>query len=206
MIKIQECNERLVAVKRYCPSLVVHLGRKRAGEQAFLRLTVARMLKKALASLPRGMTFIINDAWRPAVVQERIRQEFFFRFKEKNPNWSTARIRKEVDKYVAPSQGGKVSGHMTGGAVDLRLLSNGRKVPMKSSKLSYQENAQSNQPKLSKYLQRNRAIMFQALQNAGLSNYPQEYWHWSYGDYYWARRNKKKIAIFGRKSGPKTLY
>lgn len=86
---------------------------------------------------------------------------------------------------------------MTGAAVDLRLMKNGRKMPMKSKKLSYQENAQSVQPKLPKYIQRNRQIMFRALKKAGLTNYSQEYWHWSYGDIQWAKRNKKKKAFYG---------
>ncbi|MBI3671473.1 dipeptidase, partial [Candidatus Azambacteria bacterium] len=44
---------------------------------------------------------------------------------------------------------------------------------------------------------KNREIMFKVLRGAGLSNYPKEFWHWSYGDVWWAKRNKKKIAIYG---------
>jgi D-alanyl-D-alanine dipeptidase len=76
-------------------------------------------------------------------------------------------------------------------------LKNGRKVPMKSSKLSYQENALSNQSKLPAHIQRNRQIMFRVLREVGLSNYPKEYWHWSFGDVWWAKRNKKNIAPYG---------
>lgn len=39
--------------------------------------------------------------------------------------------------------------------------------------------------------------MFDALANAGLSNYPKEYWHWSYGDIQWAKRAGEKTAIYG---------
>ncbi|MFH1077725.1 MAG: hypothetical protein V1745_00370, partial [Patescibacteria group bacterium] len=72
-----------------------------------------------------------------------------------------------------------------------------RKIPMKSRVLTYQENAASIQPKLPKHLQRNRSLMSDALAKAGLSNYPKEYWHWSYGDSQWARRNGKTVAIYG---------
>lgn len=199
MIKIKECNEPLVDIKRMCPSLIINLGKQRIEEEktAYLRKTVAEMIRRAEKELPKSMTFIIGDAWRPQYVQERIMKEFIKRFTKKYPNWPKAKIIKEVEKYVAPSDGKYASGHMTGGAVDLRLWSNGRKVPMKSSKLTYRENARSFQPKLPKHIQKNREIMFAALKMAGLSNYPKEYWHWSYGDVWWAKRNKKKTAIYG---------
>jgi D-alanyl-D-alanine dipeptidase len=103
----------------------------------------------------------------------------------------------EVEKYVAPYEGDKVSGHMTGASVDLRLWSHGKKVPMNDRTLSYQENVLSYQPKLPPHLQKNRQIMFDALTKAGLSNFPKEYWHWSYGDTWWAERTGQKQAIYG---------
>lgn len=164
---------------------------------AYLRKTVAEMILRAGKELPRGMAFVIGDAWRPQYIQEEITKRFIKRFSKKYPNWPKDKIIKEVKKYVAPSNGKYASGHMTGGAVDLRLLKNGKKVPMKSSKLTYQENAKSFQLKIPQYIQKNRNIMFVALKKAGLSNHPKEYWHWSYGDIWWAKRNQKKMAIYG---------
>jgi len=200
MIKIKECGEPLVDIKKLCPDLIVALDSRRMKKEksAYLRKTVAKMLCKAKSYLPKGYTFIIGDAWRPQYVQKEIYNDFVKNFKKKYPKWSKEKIQREVEKYVASYRIGKFSsGHMTGGAIDLRLVKNGRKVPMKSSKLTYQENAKSFQPKLSVHIQRNRKIMFDALAKAGLSNYPKEYWHWSYGDIWWARRNKKKYAIYG---------
>lgn len=192
MIKVKECGEPLVDIKKLCPDLVIDLGscRMKKEKTAYLRKTAAEMVCKAKNHLPEGMTFVINDAWRSQYVQEKIFQGFVKRFSIK-----------EAKKYVAPFEGKYVSGHMTGGAVDLRIWKNGRKIPMKSSKLTYQENAKSFQPKLPLYIQKNRQIMFNALQKVGLSNYPKEYWHWSYGDIWWAKRNPpaggKNIAIYG---------
>lgn len=199
MIKIKECGESLVDIKKLCPTLVIDLGPRRMKKEkrAFLRKTVAKMVCRAKSYLPKGMTFVINDAWRPQYVQKEIFQWFIKRLSKKHPSWSKSKIIKEVERYVAPSEGKYASGHMTGGAIDLRLWKNGRKIPMKSLKLSYQENAKSHQPKLPAYIQKNRQIMFRALKRAGLSNYPKEYWHWCYGDIWWAKRNKKKIAIYG---------
>ena len=199
MIKTKECGEPLIDIKKVCPMVVVCLGKDSFGRErkAFFRESVARMICDAKKMLPNDMTFIIRDAWRPQSLQKEIFAQFIDDFSKKYPNWTRDRIINEVNKYVAPFEGRYVSGHMTGGAVDLRLLKNGRRVPMRSLKLSYQENAKSIQPKLPKYIQRNREIMFDALSSVGLSNYPKEFWHWSYGDIWWAKRNKKKIAIYG---------
>lgn len=197
-LKIIDNSEPLVNLKKHCSKVVIAIDKRRMKSEKnfYLRKTVAEMINRAIAYLPRGMTFAIGDAWRPQHVQEKIFAEFFNYAKKKNPNWNKQKIIKEISQYVAPSTGPLASGHLTGGAVDLRLIKNGRKIPMKDRRLTYQENAQSIQPKLPKYLQQNRSIMFSALTKAGLSNYPKEYWHWSYGDSQWAKRNKKKNAIY----------
>lgn len=199
MIKIKECGEQLVDIKKICPDVKINLGKERMKieKTAYLRKSVAQMILKAQKELPKDITFIINDAWRPQYIQEEIIKKFIKHFSKKNPSWSKSKVIREVKKYVAPFDGKYVSGHMTGGAVDLRLLKKGKKIPMKSSKLTYQENALSLQNKLPLYIQKNRNLMFNALKKAGLSNYKKEYWHWSYGDVWWAKRNKKKIAIYG---------
>ncbi len=199
MINIKECHEPLVDIKKLCPNIKINLGKQRMSKEktAYLRQSVAKMIFRAEKELPKDITFIINDAWRPQYIQKEITKNFIKRFSKKYPKWSKEKIINEVNKYVAPSSGKYSSGHMTGGAVDLRLIKNGKKLAMKSSKLTYQENAQSIQSKLPYYMQKNRNMMFNALKKAGLSNYPKEYWHWSYGDIWWAKRNKKKTAIYG---------
>lgn len=199
MIRIRECGEPLVDLRKACPGVVVALGEERMEkeETAYLRKTVAEMINRACWELPQGMTFIIRDAWRPQHVQKSIFDAFIERFSVREPNKSIEEIREQVRRFVAPYEGEHVSGHMTGGAVDLRLWKNGKRIPMRSEDLTYEENSQSIQPKLQRYLQKNRELMFRTLEKVGLSNYPKEFWHWSYGDYWWAKRNGKTEAIYG---------
>lgn len=112
------------------------------------------MLCRAKRMLPRGTTFIIGSAWRSARAQKEAFAQFVKGAAKKRPGVPKSRILREAREYVAPWKGPRVSGHMTGGAVDLRLFRNGKKVPMKSRKLSYQENARSLQPKLPPRLQK----------------------------------------------------
>ena len=43
----------------------------------------------------------------------------------------------------------------------------------------------------------NRAVLADALEGAGLVNYPTEWWHWSFGDRYWALSRGEAHAVFG---------
>jgi len=198
-IKTVESGEPLVDLAEYCPGLIIDIGVDPSGRKrkAYLRKTVAEMICRAKSYLPDGMTFIIGDAWRSKEVQERNILFFHNMFAKNHPEWTAERVKEEAENYIAPAGGPIVSGHMTGGAVDLRLWKNGRKIPMKSWTLTYQENSKSDQPKLPEFIKKNREIMFRALEKAGLSNYPLEFWHWSYGDWQWAKRNGKHTAIYG---------
>lgn len=208
-IKIKENNEPLVDIKKFCPDVIIAIDKRRIKieKTAYLRLGVAKMLRRAKKSLPKGINFIVADAWRPVYVQIAIYFWFVNKFQERYPHWPRKRVIREIEKYVAPWKGNNASGHMSGGAIDIRLVnSRGRKISMKSKKLSYQENALSIQKKLPGHIRRNREILFQAMRKAGFSNYPKEYWHWSYGDYHWAKRNHKLFAIYDAVQDIRSLY
>ena len=43
----------------------------------------------------------------------------------------------------------------------------------------------------------NRDLLASCLVAAGLVNYPTEWWHWSYGDRYWAFSTGSTAALYG---------
>ena len=197
-------NELLVDIKKYCPGIRVYIGKKRLTieKTAFVRLSVAKKLQQAQKLLPMGMNFVIRDAWRPAYIQVEIFYNFIKKSKKLFPNLSEKQALKKIKQFVAPWQGVGVSGHMTGGAIDIRLINkSGRRVPMVSRGLTYMENALPIQKKLPIHLQKNRQIMADVLRKVGFSNNIREYWHWSYGDYYWAKKSGNK-PIYGVACGP----
>jgi D-alanyl-D-alanine dipeptidase len=194
MIKIVDNGEPLVKISDVCPGLIYKLDGNRI---AYARKTVAEMLKKAKRYLPEGITFVVRDAWREKTRQEGVLKHFTKKFATENPDWDKKRIMEEVYKFAAPADGSEASGHLCGASLDLRLIRNGRRLPMKSGKLTYQENAKSHQPKLPKYIQKNRMMMYDALKKAGFANVDNEYWHWCYGDVEWATKTGSKIAIYG---------
>ncbi|WP_392960148.1 M15 family metallopeptidase [Streptomyces sp. LN245] len=50
---------------------------------------------------------------------------------------------------------------------------------------------------LSGRARRHRDILARAMDGAGFVNYPTEWWHWSYGDRYWALISKADRAVYG---------
>ena len=43
----------------------------------------------------------------------------------------------------------------------------------------------------------NRQTLIAALTGAGFTNYPSEWWRWSFGDRYWAVIRRESHAIYG---------
>jgi D-alanyl-D-alanine dipeptidase len=50
---------------------------------------------------------------------------------------------------------------------------------------------------ISREARTNRALLAEVLTAAGLVNYPTEWWHWSYGDRYWAYAEDHPAALYG---------
>lgn len=43
----------------------------------------------------------------------------------------------------------------------------------------------------------NRRLLVRTMENAGFSNYPQEWWHYNYGNRGWAERTGQSHAVYG---------
>jgi D-alanyl-D-alanine dipeptidase len=50
---------------------------------------------------------------------------------------------------------------------------------------------------ISKTAQKNRQLLHEIMHAHGFINYPTEWWHFSYGDRYWAYHVGAKTAIYG---------
>ena len=200
MPTINDNGESLVDLRKYCPGVLLDLDldRKKIEKSAFARLGVAKKLNIAIRLLPPELTFKIADAWRPQYIQDKYFNWYTNFFARENPSWSKTKIIAKVKKFVHPSKGKYASGHLTGGALDLVLAyrKSGKRLPLKMTSLTFQENSLSKQTKLSKSIIRNRNIMFKVLEEAGFVNYSKEYWHWSYGDIYWAEKTNNRRAIY----------
>lgn len=195
-VPIRECGEPLVELKGldiYPPFYVYE-------RQWYIRERVAGMLHQANASLlKKGYKLSIVEGWRPPHIQRRMYISQWEWFKARHPDWSETQLKRTVNRFTAPIHGKVPPPHTTGGAVDLMLTNlAGESLDHWSP---YERRDPANfitaAPKLGDEARKHRDLLIEALLPTGLTNYPSEYWHWSFGDQGWAYRGGHEAALYG---------
>jgi D-alanyl-D-alanine dipeptidase len=148
-----------------------------------VRAGVADRLTRAQAALPDGCQLQVKEGWRPVWVQQRLWNLCLAQLQAARPDLSPEQARRENARFVAPP--GSAPPHSTGGAVDVALVCDGRTADMGWGFNQPGEGSRTAAP-VSKAARRHRDILASAMDSAGFVNYPAEWWHWSYGDRYWA--------------------
>ncbi len=199
-VPIQECGEDLVDVLSLGAPIVLDRPRFHYRRETLLRRRVAEDLAAAAARLPAGYVLGVVEGWRAPHIQRRMYQGVWKFFQEKHPDWSETKLRRVVNRYTAPYDSPRVPPpHSTGGAVDLILLKPDGEYHDHSTPYE-QFNAAGfafNAPGLSDEARRTRDVLAEALEPTVLTNYPSEYWHWSFGDQGWAYRGGHPAAVYG---------
>lgn len=198
-VPIQECGEPLVDYTGH-PRMFVGGPIWGYERQTLLRESVRDRLWSAADTLPHGFAFSIVEGWRPPHIQERMYLAAWKRWKEIHPDYSDAALRRVVNRFTAPMNDRVPPPHSTGGAVDLVLADEaGAELDMTAPFRRFQARGYAfDAAGLSEDARRNRLIVKAALEGAGITNYPSEFWHWSYGDQGWAYRGGYPAAIYGR--------
>jgi D-alanyl-D-alanine dipeptidase len=163
------------------------------------RDSVVRRLVEAASALPSTYGLLVKESLRPAQLQRFYFERRLKRISSENPGLSEQEAVALTSQFVAPPW---VAGHPSGGAVDVTLCDQqGREVDMGCG---YDEDeAASNGACFSLFdglgvaEQEHRRLMFAAMEQAGFVNYPFEWWHWSYGDRYWAAVKQQPHALYG---------
>ncbi|HWP32081.1 MAG TPA: M15 family metallopeptidase [Fimbriimonadales bacterium] len=198
-IKIIECGEPLVDFLEMCPEILWAKPVWNYTREHLLRLSVAERLCKAARNLPKGYRLAVVEGWRPLHIQRRMHLSAYLRWKERHPDWSPAQLKRFTNRFTAPIDKKVPPPHTTGGAVDVRLCDeNGNELDMISPYKTGEPRAYPFDAKnLSKEARKNRRILKEVMESAGITNYPSEYWHYSYGDQGWAYRGGHPYAIYG---------
>ena len=201
-VPIRENGEPLVDFLVAAPLVVQAAARFTYKRETLVRATVAEMIRIASESLPKGFTLGVIEGWRPPHVQRRMYAATRKRFKDKHPEWSDLQLTRFTNRYTAPLTGPVPPPHSTGGAVDFVLYKDGVELNLMIPFTRINPEAFSFDAKgLADETRRHRDILGNALSKGGLTNYPSEYWHWTYGDQGWAYRGGHPFAIYG-KTGP----
>ena len=198
-ITIAECGEELVDFRQACPNILLDRPRFQYRREYLLRKSVAAKLHNATLSLPDGYRIAVIEGWRAPLIQERMYRAVWNIFETRNPEWSRTKLIRTVNRFTAPINKRVPPPHTTGAAVDV-ALTDIEGTPMDVCSPFDTKNPHAfltDVTGLSDLAAANRRILSAALAAGGLTNYPSEYWHWSYGDQGWAYRTGAKAAIYG---------
>ena len=125
--------------------------------------------------------------------------EYADELRRDNREWTDERVHNQASRALSPPA---IAPHVAGAAVDLTLctiageeLDMGTKVnasPEGSDLACY-----TAAPNILAEAAANRRLLADALTAVGMVNYPTEWWHWSYGDRYWAKSTGAPTARYG---------
>jgi D-alanyl-D-alanine dipeptidase len=197
-IPLAECGEVLVDVRAH--GLNVD-SRKHdpAGAFAHVRQGVLPRLLHAQSLLPTGVWLLFVEGYRPPALQRRYFEKYSAELASDHPDWQAGELREAVSRFVSPPE---IAPHSAGAAVDVTLVNHqGRELDMGTRVNASPEESggacYTDAPGLSERARTNRATLTATMSAAGLINYATEWWHWSFGDRYWALQTGQSAAVYG---------
>jgi len=197
--RIREVNcidnkEKIISLRDKHEKILIDETRSQISSKSdlfcYARESVINKLIQATNYLPNEYKFLIKEAYRQLSRQRKSFEEAFEEYRKQYPMKNDSEIYDLTCQYVAPVN---VAGHPTGGAIDITLLKDGIEVdmgtefndiPIEPENLTHLQSIYIND-----LAKENRKILIDCMEKVGFVNYPTEWWHWSYGDCYWAFLN-----------------
>ncbi|MDA8209659.1 MAG: M15 family metallopeptidase [Actinomycetota bacterium] len=174
------------------------------GRFRFVREGLANRLAEAAAKLPAGLIFLVVEGYRSPALQRQLFEEHLEELRDIHEPMPEEELLRLASRFVAPPTG--IPPHCSGAAVDLTLAQDGgpelamgtavNEGPEASSQRCYSASLD-----IPEHCRRNREILFGVLRAEGLVNYPTEWWHWSWGDRYWALQTGSPAAVYDLAEG-----
>ncbi|WP_432934360.1 M15 family metallopeptidase [Microbispora sp. CA-135349] len=118
------------------------------------------------------------------------------RLRTVHPGHDEGWYHRRASRYISPPE---VAPHVAGAAVDLTLCAtDGHELWLGTEVNDTDTDAcHTASTAISAEARGRRDILGEVLTTVGLVNYPTEWWHWSYGDRYWAHITRAPAARYG---------
>ena len=167
--------------------------------RALVRAGLADRLDEAQFLLPAGISLRVVEGHRQPYDQLAIIARYSAEICALRPGISADELDRLTSRFVAPLA---VAPHVAGAAVDLTLVDAcGDDLDLGTAIDATPEESEGRcylyAEDISADARANRSLLASTLEQAGLVNYPTEWWHWSYGDRYWALITGAPAALYG---------
>lgn len=164
-----------------------------------VRMTVLDRLLIANASLARsGCSLQVIEGYRSPARQRQIFETAIAALRAEKPLASVDELRALATTFASPPR--TDAPHATGGAVDVVVVDGlGETLDMGSQfdmPWYESEGRAATRATVNGVASAHRAMLTDAMSDAGFVNYPYEWWHWSYGDQYWAWHQGQPTAKY----------
>ena len=199
-IPIEDNGEPLVDIFQVCPQLhwMTESPRFDFPRSGLAREGVALMLREAQNLLPRDLRLTIVGAFRPFEIQKKMYEAAGAELREQHSDWDDELLTEYLNVFSAPPIWDTPPPHTTGGAVDLGIIDEtGERLDFVSPFEMGWDSAPTAIAGLTPTARANRDLLSQVLLSSGLTNFPGEWWHWSYGEPGWALRVGQPVALYG---------
>lgn len=193
MSHVKECYEPLVDLVAH-PKILYN--ETTIEKPVLLRRTVADKIYKIADKLPDDTYIKIYSAYRSRIRMEEIWKQEVEKIEKENPGMLRGEVLSLAKFKVSPPNT-NMGGHDTGAAIDLALCDrNGNDLDYGTR---YHENAQAKSTVvLTSEQKQNRKYLSKLMKSQGFIQQPSQWWHYSYGDRYWAvYRGRRHGAIYG---------
>ncbi len=167
--------------------------------RALVRQGLATRLAAAQLLLSGGLCLRVVEGHRSVTDQQAIIARYSAEVCAAHPGISPGNLDRLVSRFVSPLA---VAPHVAGAAVDLTLVdAHGEEVDMGSAIDATPEQSGGAcyfaSADISRFARSHRQLLSTVLTWSGFVNYPTEWWHWSYGDRYWALTTGAPAAVYG---------
>lgn len=193
----RELVNKVIPVENHEPLVALSGDSIFADGEVRVRASVAKKLKAVAESLrASGYGLFVYEGYRSNEKQRAQWNNVVEKIKRGSPTMSDSQIEMIAQKQVARPDG-IGGGHQTGGAVDLTLCSlEGALLDMGTKYTEFNELTKTNAHATDQEVRERRKVLLSTMRKFGFVNYPNEWWHYSYGDRMWAAYSLRNACLY----------
>ena len=191
-VSTHECEESMQLLQPG-NGLAVRPIEKKGNKEIYVRETVAKKLTKIatrLRKINKNYDLEVVYGYRSLSIQRKLFNEFKDQYSK---SLSGIDLLEAIHRNIAVPE---VSGHPTGGAIDVQILQNATPLDFGTKIWEFCKDSYSYSPFVCELGKGNRGLLREFMLEEEFAPFNGEWWHFSYGDREWAKYYNKSYAIY----------